>query len=321
MLTAYKNIKSDPEYYIKAFMVEYLAITDFEKLDELYNVFINSSYQLFSSEIHNYLEYLEKERAEKIEVVFNELLSFINQEINIDILIEYLKNMGDIEFVDKKSNQLVTLKIISDDNIFCYLLLGNRVILFDNYKIYNTKIKKYISNNQENSIVYIYENERLLGYLYYHNIPLETEHIVKNGLIDINEVILKSYDDDRIKEFVKDKFTYYIRKFSKIKLSDEFDYKSTKNVLISTLNDIDIPLAKEFVLNFFEYLFKVRTQANITSLDYFSISFYEIELVFDSITDVLIELRSEFEKYNVMKQSYEDIKNDSAKRLITGYIE
>ena len=314
---AYRNIKSDTENYVKSFLAIFLSISDLEKLEELYNVFIGSSNDLFSPEILNHLEYLERKKQENSAEIISDLKNFLYQNISIDELMEYLMYEYPVEFIEKINPSLFCFKLKDNEEKYLFLVRNGVVLDFRNFDIiYNTKISKIFDEDKEIIIVKVFSEQDFLGYLTYSELTEDEEFAIRNGVLDSKKIRSQDRESVVIRKIVKTEFRESLNLFSGISVSNDFNYNMMYELLDKQLESIDNTLIKEFVSKFYKYLFNRCTINEIREIDYFCYSSVEIDIYLKSITSILKNIRLELEKYNESKLSYKMTKEKSEQKLL-----
>lgn len=314
---AYRNIKSDTENYVKSFLAIFLSISDLEKLEELYNVFIGSSNDLFSPEILNHLEYLERKKQENSAEIISDLKNFLYQNISIDELMEYLMYEYPVEFIEKINPSLFCFKLKDNEEKYLFLVRNGVVLDFRNFDIiYNTKISKIFDEDKEIIIVKVFSEQDFLGYLTYSELTEDEEFAIRNGVLDSKKIRSQDRESVVIRKIVKTEFRESLNLFSGISVSNDFNYNMMYELLDKQLESIDNTLIKEFVFKFYRYLFNRCTINEIREIDYFCYSSAEINIYFKSIASILKNIRLELEKYNESKLSYNITKEKAEQKLL-----
>ena len=315
---AYRNIKSDTESYVKSFLAIFLSISDLEKLEELYNVFIGSSSDLFSPEILNHLDYLERKKQENSAEIISNLRSFLYQNISNDELMEHLMSEYPVEFIEKINPSLFCFKLKDNEEKYLFLVRNGVVLDFRNFDIiYNTKISKIFDEDKEIIIVKVFSEQDFLGYLTYSELTEDEEFAIRNGVLDSKKIRSQDRESVVIRKIVKTEFRESLNLFSGISVSNDFNYNMMYELLDKQLESIDNTLIKEFVFKFYQYLFNRCTINEIKEIDYFCYSSVEIDIYFKSITLILKNIRLELEKYNQNKLNYTDVKENAMLRILT----
>lgn len=314
---AYRNIKSDTESYVKSFLAIFLSISDLEKLEELYNVFIGSSSDLFSPEILNHLEYLERKKQENNAEIISNLRSFLYQNISIDELMEHLMSEYPVEFIEKINPSLFCFKLKDNEEKYSFLVRNGVVLVFRNFDvIYNTKISKISDEDKEIIIVRVFSEQDFLGYLIYSELTEDEEFAIRNGVLDSKKIRSQDKENLVIRKIVKTEFRKSLNLFSGISVSNDFKYNMMYELLDKQLESVDTTLIKEFAYKFYKYLFNRCTINEIKEIDYFCYSSVEIDIYFKSITSILKNIRLELEKYNESKLSYKMTKEKAEQKLL-----
>ena len=305
---AINNIKEDTEAYIKAFFALYLDLDSLEQLDQLYQVFINSNYEIFSDDIKNYVdEYIESEKLKNISYWIELLSSQINRKVNTEALKEDLENSKVINRlnIDTINNRLrFKIEFSKDDEQ--YILGFKDNILVGIYKydyLYNNKVNEYLDNNKEiHYIVTLKEDAQIVGLLIDPDLDLnEFLYGVKDPSNSPNFIL--SDDNKKLnKEIFLKLVNEVIKEIKKIKLSKDFSYKKfQKDILDKSSSNIAVEIFKS-IFN------KISPGEFFEDLDIPNIIYKDkIEVAKENINDFFIEL----EKYNIKKLSYKEVKENA----------
>ncbi|WBW49312.1 hypothetical protein O6R05_04700 [Peptoniphilus equinus] len=304
------NLQENTEVCIKACFAVYCDLQSIEQLDELYNIFVTSSYELFSPEILNFVEDMQKLKDKHIERIVGDLREQIGREIDLENFVTKIQKDKFVKTVKVDTCNGRTRVLIYFDHDDAQFLVGvNRgridiVAKFD-YLYDNRLVTFYDANKTMCEFLEVYRGGEKKGHLY-ELFPDKNELIYgladpleRDGLAFISDE--RRYNIESLNTLlrnVKAVFTHY-------KLSSAFDFSNFQRSVLEKVS----PLTQKIIEVMFskcdlKALLEFATQCTPQLQDAIEHAQSELEYIY-----------TYFNKFNMQAMSYEEKKQHAQKRL------
>lgn len=315
---AYANFMEDKENYTASLLYHFLDCDNIEELQEIYDIYINSSMSLFSEELQNKADRLHSAKIEAANSFLKEIVNQIGYNIDINLFLESFNN----NLVVKKYKIeceyiLFNLKEIEEN--YVVIFNDNKImVLLDYIRKYDVKIRNKKINSKEIYIVTIYDDNKYLGRFIKENISEADTLRYKYGFLYPEEVTsnLKTPEEEKkdLYRIYINKFYSFVRLFSDMQISKNFNYKKEKTKIMNKYL-LEYNFINNYILKFMEYLFEGKPKEDILEINYLDYLEFELRQMLRLIEKEFLEIKGYLQKYNMSTESYELIKERNRKKL------